>query len=43
MASGTRDEAGYPALEPARWAHCVMALAGIALLIGPALAVLWPR
>jgi hypothetical protein len=30
-------------VEPPSWAQCLMAMAGVALLVGPTLAVLWPR
>ena len=30
-------------IEPPRWAHCLVALVGVVLLIGPTLGVLWPR
>lgn len=30
-------------VDPPSWLQCLMALAGVVLLVGPTLAVLWPR
>ena len=38
-----RIEADRTVIEPPRWAHGLVALAGVVLLIGPTLGVLWPR
>lgn len=41
--SKAQTTADHGTIEPPRWAHGLMALAGAVLLIGPTLAVLWPR
>ncbi len=38
-----RIAADHATIAPPSWAQCLMALAGVVLLIGPALGVLWPR
>ena len=38
-----RAEADHAAIAPPSWAQCLMALAGVVLLIGPTLGMLWPR
>lgn len=40
MVGGQCDRA---TIESSRWAHCLIAFAGAALLIGQMLGVLWPR
>ncbi len=41
--SNVSDRDDHGTIEPPRWTHCLMALAGAVLLIGPTLGVLWPR
>ena len=38
-----RVEAGHTPFAAPTWVQTLMALAGVALLIGPTLGVLWPR
>ncbi len=38
-----RAEIDHTTIAPPSWAQCLMAVAGILLLIEPALGVLWPR
>ena len=38
-----RVEADHAKFEAPNWVQTLMALAGVALLIGPTLGVLWPR
>lgn len=38
-----QDVTDRAVIEPPRWSHCFLALAGVVLLIGPTLGVLWPR
>ena len=41
--SRAQIEADYATIAPPSWAQCFMAFAGVVLLIGPTLGVLWPR
>ena len=41
--SQTRGEIDRATIVPPNWAQCLMALAGVVLMVGPTLAVLWPR
>ena len=41
--SQTRGEIDLATIAPPNWAQCLMALAGVVLMVGPTLAVLWPR
>ena len=39
----TTGEIDRATIAPPNWAQCIMALAGVVLVVGPTLAVLWPR
>ena len=41
--SQTRGEISRMTVDPPSWAHYLVAMMGIVVLIGPTLAVLWPR
>ena len=41
--SQAKDEVGRMMVDPPSWAHYLVALAGILVLTGPTVAVLWPR
>ena len=41
--SQARDAAVHSMIDPPSWLQCLMALTGVVLLVGPTLAVLWPR
>ncbi len=41
--SQAKGEVGHMMIDPPGWAHYLVALAGIVVLIGPTLAVVWPR
>ncbi len=45
MSQGSQkpSEADRAMVEPPGWTQYLMAIAGVALLIGPTLGVLWPR
>lgn len=38
-----RGETDRSMIDPPSWAQCLMALAGVVLLVGPTVAVLWPH
>ena len=41
--SKARSETDHATIAPPSWTQSLMALAGVVLLIGPTLGVLWPR
>ena len=41
--SQAKGEVGHMMIDPPGWAHYLVAMAGIVVLIGPTLAVVWPR
>ena len=41
--SQAKGEVGRMMVNPPGWAHYLLALAGFIVLIGPTLAVVWPR
>ena len=41
--SQAKGETDRSMVDPPSWTQCLMALAGAVLLVGPTLAVLWPR
>ena len=39
----TRGEIDRATIAPPNWVQCLIALTGVVLMVGPPLAVLWPR